>query len=225
MVELKRGKQPVNHWNDMTAITNFLLSFFFSFSGSLTPGTINMTAVQLGLERKTKIIWRLALGAAIMEYVYAFLAVKFESIITSSPVVVKNFHLLAAIVMILLGILNIRSASNPSPLFQKFNDSGFRRGLILGIFNPLAMPYWIAITAYLRSQHWVDFSTPVKLHSFLFGVSAGVFTLLNLVGFFSGKVIVLFQHNTFIKKIPGIILLLFGLYALARYIILLYSGK
>ena len=205
----------------MPAITNFLISFFFSFSGSLTPGSINMTAVQLGLEHKTKIIWRLALAAAIMEYVYAFLAVKFESVITSSPVIVKNFHLLAAIVMIALGILNIRSASNSSPLFQKFSDSGFRRGLILGIFNPLAMPYWIAITAYLRSQHWVDFLSPFYLHSFLLGVSTGVFILLNLAGFFAKKVITLFQHNTFIKKIPGIILLLFGCYALIRYLILL----
>ena len=205
---------------DMAAITNFLLSFFFSFSGSLTPGTINMTAVQLGLEQKTKIVWRLALAAAIMEYIYAFLAVTFERLITSSPVVVKNFHLFAAIVMIVLGALNIRSSSNPSPLFQKFNDSGFRRGLILGVFNPLAMPYWIAITAYLRSQHWVDFSSPLYLHSFLLGVSAGVFLLLNLVGFFAKKVITLFQHNTFIKKIPGIILLLFGCYALVRYFIL-----
>jgi threonine/homoserine/homoserine lactone efflux protein len=221
MVASKHGKLLVNHLNDMIAVSNFLLSFLFSFSGSLTPGTINMTAVQLGLEQNTKIIWRLALGAAIMEYVYAFLAVKFEYIITSSPVVVKNFHLLAAIVMMILGILNLRSASKPSPLYQKFNDSGFRRGLILGIFNPLAMPYWIAITAYLRSQHWVDFSSTLYLHSFLLGVSAGVFILLNLVGFFSKKVITLFQHNTFIKKIPGFILLLFGCYALIRYFILL----
>lgn len=209
----------------MTAVTNFFLSLFFSFSGSLTPGTINMTALQLGLEHKNKIILRLAFAAAIMEYIYAFLAVKFESIITASPVIVKNFHLLAAVVMIALGILNIRSASKSSPAFQKFNDSGFRRGLLLGIFNPLAMPYWIAITAYLRSQQWVDFSSPVYLHSFLLGVSAGVFILLNLVGFLARKVIVLFQKNSIIKKIPGIILLLFGCYALVRYFVLLSSNQ
>jgi len=205
----------------MTAITNFLLSFFFSFTGSLTPGTINMTAVQIGLEQKAKIAWRLALAAAFMEYVYAFLAVKFESIVTSSPLIIKNFHLVVALVMILLGVLSIRSASRPLPLLQKFSNSGFRRGILLGIFNPLAMPYWIAISAYLRSQHWVDFSSPLYLHSFLLGVSAGVFTLLNLVAFLARKVIVLFQHNALIKKIPGILLLLFGSYALLRYFILI----
>jgi threonine/homoserine/homoserine lactone efflux protein len=202
----------------MNALSNFLLSFFFSFTGSLTPGTINMTAVQLGLEEKNNIIRRLALAAAIMEYVYAFLAVKFESIITASPVIVKNFHLIAALVMIALGLLNLRAAAKPSPLFQKFNNSGFRRGLILGIFNPMAMPYWIAITAYLRSQHWVDFSSPVRLHSFLLGVSAGVFALLNVAGFLAKKIMVLLKHNSVIKKIPGIILLVFGLVALIRYL-------
>ncbi len=202
----------------MTALSNFLLSFFFSFRGSLTPGTINMTAAQLGLEQKNNIVRRLALAAAIMEYVYAFLAVKFESIITSSPAVVRNFHLIAAVVMIILGLLNLRAAMKPSPLFQKFNDSGFRRGLILGIFNPMAMPYWIAITAYLRSQHWVDFSSPLYLHSFLLGVSAGVFTLLNIAGFLAERIMLLLKHNTMIKKIPGIILLVFGCYALLRYL-------
>lgn len=46
----------------MSAVINFLLSFFFSFTGSLTPGTINLSAVQLGLENKAGIAWRLALA-------------------------------------------------------------------------------------------------------------------------------------------------------------------
>jgi len=46
---------------------NFFFSFFFSFTGSLTPGTINLSAVQLGLDKKPHIAWRLALAAGIME--------------------------------------------------------------------------------------------------------------------------------------------------------------
>ena len=42
---------------------NFFISYFFSFTGSLTPGTINLSAVQLGLDKKPQIAWRLALAA------------------------------------------------------------------------------------------------------------------------------------------------------------------
>lgn len=205
----------------MKALLNFALSFTFSFTGSLTPGTVNLSSIQLGLENKAYLAWRFALAAAIVEYIYAFLAVTFESIITSSPVIVQNFHLIAAIVMLTLGILTIRSASKPSNLALRFQNSGFRRGLVLGILNPLAMPYWIGITAYLKSQHWIDLCTPLQLHSFLLGVSAGVFTLLVLVAYLAGRVIKLLRENQFIRKFPGYLMLVLGIYALIRYIVML----
>ena len=89
------------------AVLAFSLAFFFSFIGSIPPGTINLTVLQLGLEHKTSVAWRLALAAALIEYPYAFLAIKFEKLITASPVVVENFHLITAIVMIVLGVMNL----------------------------------------------------------------------------------------------------------------------
>jgi threonine/homoserine/homoserine lactone efflux protein len=153
----------------MQALVNFSLAFFFSFTGSLTPGTVNLSCVQLGLEHKARLAWRFALAAAMVEYGYAFLAVTFEKLITSSPLIIRNFHLLAAIVMLTLGILTIRSVSAPSNLTLRFQNSGFRRGLVLGILNPLAMPFWIGIVAYLKSVHWINLSAVVNLHGFLLG--------------------------------------------------------
>jgi threonine/homoserine/homoserine lactone efflux protein len=68
----------------MIAALNFLWGFFFSFIGSIPPGTINLTCVQLGLEKKIKIAWRFAIAASVMEYPYAWIAVEFAEWITSS---------------------------------------------------------------------------------------------------------------------------------------------
>ena len=204
---------------------NFFFSFFFSFTGSLTPGTINLSAVQLGLDKKVRIAWRLALAAAFMEYIYAWLAVKFEVFITSTPVVIKNFQLIAAIVMLTLGILTFRAATRPSKFTTQFSNSGFRRGLTLGILNPLAMPFWIGVTAYLKSQHWIELSTNFQLHSYLAGVSIGVFTLLVLVAYLANKVVSIIQHKTeLLKKIPAFIMLALGVFGLARYLLLVSQG-
>jgi threonine/homoserine/homoserine lactone efflux protein len=197
---------------------NFIFSFLFSFAGSLTPGTINLTAVQLGLEHKTKLVWRLALAAAIMEYVYSWLAVVFEKWITSNPVVIKNFQLIAAVVMLTLGTLSLLSVSKPIPMVQRFSESGFRRGFILGVLNPLSMPYWIGVTAYLKSQHWIELNSTFQLHSYLAGVSAGVFTLLVLVAYLARKVVTVLQtRKTTLMKIPGILMIGLGIFALVRY--------
>ncbi|MES1221973.1 MAG: LysE family transporter [Bacteroidota bacterium] len=197
---------------------NFFFSFFFSIAGSLTPGTINLSAVQLGLDKKVHLAWRLALAAAFMEYIYAWLAVKFENYITASPLIVKNFHLIAAVVMLTLGMLTLRAATRPATFTNRLNNSGFLRGLVLGILNPLSMPFWIGVTAYLKSQHWIDLSTPFQLHSYLAGVSIGVFTLLVSVAYLAGKVVtVLNQQSEVLKKIPGFLMLALGLFALLRY--------
>jgi threonine/homoserine/homoserine lactone efflux protein len=199
---------------------SFFISFFFSFTGSLTPGTINLSAVQLGLDKKPRIAWRLATAAAIMEYMYAWLAVKFESLITSSPFVIKNFQLIAAFVMLTLGLLTLRAATKPTAFTSRLNNSGFLKGLVLGILNPLSMPYWLGVIAYLKSQHWLDLSTNFQLHSFLAGVSAGVFTLLVSAAYLAERVVVLIQHKAeLLKKMPGYLMITLGVFALLRWLL------
>lgn len=203
----------------MEVLLAFILSFFFSFTGSIPPGTINLTVLQLGLEHKVKIAWRFAVAAALIEYPYAWLAVKFETLITTSPVVVENFHLITAIVMTLLGVLNLLPAKNPSGISQKFHASGFRRGILLGILNPLALPYWIGITAYLKGQHWITLSNMLQLQAYLFGVVSGALVLLIVLIYLGRRVATGFQQSTWIRKVPGIIMLSLGMYALIKYFI------
>jgi threonine/homoserine/homoserine lactone efflux protein len=203
----------------MEVLLAFIVSFFFSFTGSIPPGTINLTVLQLGLEHKLKIAWRFAVAAALIEYPYAWLAVKFENLITTAPVVVENFHLITAVVMTLLGILNLRPTKNPSGITQKFHASGFRRGVLLGILNPLALPYWIGITAYLKSQHWITLSTMIQLQAYLLGVVSGALSLLIVLIYLGKRVAAGFQQNVWLKKVPGVIMLSLGMYALIKYFI------
>jgi len=53
--------------------------------------------LQMGLEHRIKIALRFALAVAIVEYPYAWIAVEFEQLITSSPVVLQNLSLWGAI--------------------------------------------------------------------------------------------------------------------------------
>ena len=148
-------------------LQTFFIAFGFSFVGSIPPGTINLTVLQLGLERKTNTALKFALAASIIEYPYAWIAVKFATLILANPSIVKNMQLLAGIVMLVLGAANLYSSMRSNPLAARFSNSGFRKGLVLGILNPLAIPFWIAMTAYLKTQQWIDLSTTARLHVYL----------------------------------------------------------
>jgi len=204
----------------MNGLTNFLLAFGFSFIGSIPPGTINLTVIQLGLESRLRTAIRFSIAASLVEYPYAWIAVKFESVITSTPFILQNIHLIGAIIMIVIGMVNLWPASKtPSINKEKFNQSGYGRGLVLGLLNPLAIPYWIAITAYLKSQRWIDTSSPYQLHLYLLGVVGGALLLLVVFAYLGKKIISAFTLHPFIQRIPGITLITLGVYALLRYFV------
>ena len=202
----------------MGYLQNFILAFVFSFTGSIPPGTINLTILQVGIERKLNIALRFALAAALMEYPYAWLAVAFESYITSSPVIVDNFKLIGGIVMLVMGILNLLSARKPTAFLNKLQGSGFRRGIILGILNPMAIPYWIAMTAYMRLQGWIEFSDSYHLHAYLLGVSVGAFVILMMIAQLAQRMITAYRPGSFVKFIPGVVLVILGLYTFIQYL-------
>lgn len=195
----------------------FIIGLVFSFLGSIPPGTLNLLVLQLGLEHKIKTALRFALAVAIIEYPYAWIAVEFEQVIMSSPLVLKNFQLWGAIIMTSIGIISLWSVRKPSKLSVKMQDSGFRRGLILSILNPQAIPFWIALTAYLKYQGWIDLSTNWRLHSYIFGTSIGALLLLTLLALLARKVAASFKDNRLIRMIPGVVLLLLGLFAFIKY--------
>jgi threonine/homoserine/homoserine lactone efflux protein len=202
----------------MNALTSFAIAFTFSFIGTLPPGSLNLSIIQLGLDHKMDVAWRFAIAAALIEYPYAWIAVQFEDLITSSPVVTENFQIITAVVMLVLGGLSLWSASKPSSFVQKFSESGFRRGIVLAILNPMALPFWVAMTAYIKSRGWTDLSDDIEVHAYLFGVSLGSLTLFILLAYLAKKVIGYFQESNVLRKIPGITLLLLGAYALIEYL-------
>lgn len=199
-------------------IQAFAVAFAFSFMGSVPPGTINLSVLQLGLERKLSVATRFAIAASLVEYPYGWISVKFATFIMSTPSIVLNFQLISGTVMVVLGILNLWSASKPATFSARFSNSGFRRGMILGILNPMAIPFWIAMTTYLKSQHWIDLTSQANLHSYLVGIVAGALTLLLLLSHLAGRVAPFFRHQGILKRVPGTVLLLLGLYAFGRLI-------
>lgn len=196
----------------------FVIGTVLSFIGSIPPGTLNMAVLQLGMEHKVKTAMRFAFAVALIEYPYAWIAVVFEDWITSSPVVVDNFQLITAVVMTAIGVFSIWSARKPSEFSVRFNESGFRRGIILSILNPMAIPFWVAYTAFLKAQGWIDLSTSWLVHSYVLGTSVGVILLLTLFAFLAHKLAGYVKNNQVVKLVPGLTLLILGIYAFIQYL-------
>ena len=197
----------------------FFMGVLFSFLGSIPPGTLNLSILQLGLERKLRAAFRFTLAVGVVEYPYTWIGVQFQYWITSSPLVVDNFKLITALVMISIGIFNLWSAERPTSFSVKFSESGFRRGLILSILNPMAIPFWMVMTAYLKAQGWIDLSSNIRLHLYIAGTSVGAILLLLSFALLANKLAPYVKSSKMVKRVPGFTLLTLGIYALVRYLI------
>ncbi|ELR69976.1 hypothetical protein C900_04499 [Fulvivirga imtechensis AK7] len=199
----------------------FLIAFLFSFLGSIPPGSINLSVIRLALDNKYNAALRFAVAAALVELPYAFVAVQFEGLLTTSPLIVEHFKLLAALVMIVLGVTNLSFSKTPSQRMQKMRESGFRRGLLISILNPLAIPFWLGVTAYLNTQGWIQLTSINNIFVYIVGISFGTFVLLALLAILSNKIGYFFKENIVVQILPGIIFIVLGAIALVRYLDLL----
>ena len=196
----------------------FLIAFFFSFLGSIPPGSINLSVIRLALDNKYNAALRFATAAALVELPYAFAAVQFEGVLTASPLIVDHFKLLAALIMIILGITNLSFSKNPSQRVQKMRESGFRRGLLISILNPLAIPFWVGVTAYLNTQGWIELTSLNHIFAYIAGISVGTFVLLVLLAMLSRKIGSFFKESVLIQILPGIVFIVLGVVALLQYL-------
>lgn len=201
----------------MTYLWVFFLGFIFSFVGSIPPGSLNVTVLQLALDRQVRIALRFALAVAIIEYPYAWIGVQFEGLISNSPVILDNFQLITAIVMTLLGIFNLIPSKTPTGFARKFQESGFRRGILLSILNPMAIPYWMVFTAYLKAQGFIDLSSASLVHSYVLGTAVGTMTFMGALIFFAQRLAPYAQGSRWVNISSGLILLGLGLYAWWKY--------
>ena len=97
----------------MTLLNLFIAAFFFSFIGSIPPGTINVSVMQYAMQGRKNAAVSFAIAAALTEYLYAGIAVRFQIYLTSHQTVTGYFHVISGSVLIILGVLNWFKKSKP----------------------------------------------------------------------------------------------------------------
>jgi threonine/homoserine/homoserine lactone efflux protein len=203
----------------MFLIQLFFVGLFFSFVGSIPPGTINVSVLQLSIAGHFRASLRFALSATIVEFFYALIAIQFQFAITSSQVIQDNFHIISASVMLALGVINLWPAKKGAgEKRQRFQTSGFRKGLLISLLNPLAIPYWIGITAFLEHQEWIRLDSS-NMYVYVSGISTGTFLLLLTLALLAKFVAPFVQNSAIIKKLPGFIFLTLGIYSMVQFIL------
>lgn len=192
---------------------NFLIAFGFSFIGSIPPGAINISVVQYTIEGNLRAAVRFSIAAALIEFPYVITAILFSEILLSTTAIMDNIKLISTVLMFVLAIINTYSYFKPNPI-SKHRGKGFRKGVLISIFNPLAIPFWTGVTAYLLDQKWITINTAADYLFYGFGVSIGTLTLLILLIWVTRQFKIEIRNQKLSKLIPACVFYILGFYGL-----------
>lgn len=199
----------------MLYFTHFLLGFVFSFIGSIPFGMINLTVVDTTIQKGLRAGIILGLGAAIIEFFQAIIAVLFTHVFIDYPQIVQVIHWLA--IPIFLGLAayhylqsqkksNLKSSEKSLPPFYK--------GIFISSLNMLAIPYWVFYATYFSSVDWLS-SDKSLLLVFCIGIAMGAFSLFVVFAKLSSLVVERMSRiSSVTNQILAVIFFGFGIYQL-----------
>jgi len=203
----------------MLSASTFLVGLFFSYLGSIPPGMINISILQLSMQNKKGAAISFTIAAVIVEFVYAAIAVRFQIFLTENTSITDHFQLVTAAVLIGLGIANLLTQKKKSIEVKKGEKrNAFKRGALISLANPLAIPFWLAVTSYLQSMNWIHLE-----HSsfwwYIVGISTGTFLLLLTIIVLTARYSLFLNNQFIVYKVPGLIFIGMGLWSVYQWII------
>jgi len=203
----------------MKLISYFFIAFIISVLGSIPIGLITLAIVQKTIEKGRRAGIILSAGAAIMEFVYALVALIFFDFFIANAYISENTKLIASIIFFLLGLQFLFKNDNPIKTADP-NDSYFIffRGIIVGSLNLLIIPFWLFIIAWLGSYE-ITLEGSTVFIVFSLGATLGAYVVFLGYVFISEYVVSkseIFQKYT--NKGVAILFISLGVFQLVQFI-------
>lgn len=170
-------------------MTLFIAGIILSLMGSLPPGLISLSVAQTSIMRGFLPAIVLAMGAAFAEFFQAVGAVVFADWFLAHPVAAKIFQYVAIPIFLGLGVYLWFFAKAPKPPSGPVMRAPFRQflqGIVISVFNLLAIPYWVAYAGWLQVNGWWQYGWHYTA-AFAAGVTIGTILALGLYAWLANE--------------------------------------
>lgn len=170
----------------------FLWGLLISFLGSLPLGTLNVAAMQIGIQESIKDALFFSAGSLMVEMVYVRLS------LVGIDWVRKQVKLMKAMEWITLGIIlalaigsfmaAAKDGGDAKNVFLQNNMHRFFLGAFMSAINPVQIPFWFGWSTVLFTKKILEPSR-LQYNGYIVGIGLG--TLLgNALFIFGGKLLV-----------------------------------
>jgi threonine/homoserine/homoserine lactone efflux protein len=185
----------------------FFIGAFANFIGYIPPGNINLTLVQITVNRGIKQALKFIISFSCVEFFFTYFIMHAAKWLSAQ---VKLDMVIDWVMVVLFGALGMITwihRKKPPETEYSEHDS-IKYGIVLGFLNPMQVPFWIITGAYLITHEWI-LDGKLALVVFSLGSAAGAFWALFLYSKFAKYIQSRFALSTRLIN-TGIALLFFS---------------
>ncbi len=166
-------------------LLTFFVAVIVNFVGYIPLGNINLTAMQISVNKGLKQVVVFATSFALVEGVFTYVLMRFAEWFATKKDFLGWLEWIMIAVFLLMGVLSyIQSKKEVEPMNDDQKRDSIKTGILLGVFNPMIIPFWTIGGTYLIAHNWIS-TEGFALIIFAVGASIGSFACLYLFGRFA----------------------------------------
>lgn len=167
----------------------FLWGLLISFLGSLPLGTLNIAAMQIGIQESVANALYFSLGSLLVEMIYVRISLVGVDWVRKQEKLMKAMEWFTLIIILALAagsfMAALKDGAETKNVFLENTMHRFLLGMFMSAINPVQIPFWFGWSTVLFSKQILE---PVKIQYNLYIVGIGLGTLAgNCVFIFGGK--------------------------------------
>lgn len=158
----------------------FLITYFAAFIGVVPPGLVNMTVAKTCVERGKRNGFYVAIGAAIVVLIQAFVAALLAKYIFDHPFVRRMLLRAGLVIFSILFVYFLIKAKRKKSFentTKKASLNSLFKGMFVAVINLFPIPYFVAIAGAMDLTDTVTYDWSMII-SFAFAACLGSFTTL-----------------------------------------------
>ena len=164
----------------------FFIGVFANFIGYIPPGNINLTLVQITVNRGLKQAVMFMISFSCVEFFFTYFIMHAAKWLSGQ---VRLDTVIDWVMVVLFGVLGtitwIHRKKPPETSYSEHES--IKYGILLGFLNPMQVPFWMITGTYLITHQWI-LDGRLALVIFSIGAAAGSFLALFLYAKFAGYI-------------------------------------
>ena len=200
----------------------FFIGLIANFVGYIPPGNINLSLMQLTINRGLKQAAQFITAFSCIEFFFTYFIMHAAKWLSAQANLATLIDWVMVVLFSILGTITWIHRKKPPETKNYSEHDSIKYGILLGFLNPMQVPFWMITGTYLITHEWI-LDGRLALVIFSAGSAAGAFLCLFMYARFAKFIQSRFELSTrVINTAIAILFFAFAAYHVVKQIYLVY---